>query len=201
MKNIKNYINLYKTNKNYKRNLFPLFRTIKNLINFEFESILDYGCGQSNMSELFNSHFKCKTYKYDPGIEEYSIIKKNIKYDLILNCDVMEHIPVDEVDIVLKEISQLSSNVFFNIYLTEAKTILPDGTNAHCTVMPISWWKNKLEHFFKNVVIVPSSYKNSVSFITWKIDRKTKFAAYFLLLIDVLEYLIWLFRIKILRRS
>ena len=67
--------------------------------------------------------------------------------------------------------------------------------------MPVSWWKNKLKIYFKHVVIVPSSYKNSVSFITWKIDRKTKFFAYFLLLIDVLEYLIWIFRIKVLRRS
>ena len=174
MKNINHYINLYKLNNKYKRNLKPMFNIINSTINFNCKSFLDYGCGNGDLANYFNNIRNCNTYKYDPAILEYQYLDKNIKVDLIENCDVMEHIPEDEIDTVLEEISKISQNVFFNISLKKAKTILPNGENAHCTIKPVRWWANKINKYFKQANIIYTGYKNSVTFITWKIGFKEK---------------------------
>ena len=130
-KKVSLYSKYYKDNfSNYERNLLPMFKIINASINFDCKTFLDYGCGKGNLSELFKIKKNCIVYKYDPAIPEFSELKKNIKVDLIANCDVMEHIPEDEIDETLKKMSNISSKVFFNIYLKEAKTFLPNGENA-----------------------------------------------------------------------
>ena len=172
MKKVHLYKKLYEKNYEYKRNLLPMFSIINASINFECKTFLDYGCGRGNLTDYFIKYRNCKTFKYDPAIKEYSNLDKNIKVDLIANCDVMEHIPENEVENVIKEMSNISNKVFFNIYLKEAQTFLPNGENAHCTVKPILWWLKKINKYFNNVQTIPTTYKNSVTIITWKISYK-----------------------------
>lgn len=190
----KNKINLYKIlyekNTDYLRNLLPMYRVINSCTNFKVNSFLDYGCGKGNLAEIFKEKKKIKIYKYDPAIKEYANLKNNLKVDLIANCDVMEHIPEDEIDYVIDEISKISKNVFFNIYLKEAKTILPNGENAHCTVKPKIWWKNKILNKFSEANYVYSSYKNSVCIITWKIGFTQKMKNYLIVLQNYSEFIL-----------
>ena len=185
------YQEYYKKNHSYERNLTPMYRLINTLINFKCKSLLDYGCGKGNLAELFLIKNSLKIYKYDPAIDEYKTIENNLKVDVITNCDVMEHIPETEIDNVLKQMASISDNIFFNIYLKEAKTILPNGENAHCTVKPSKWWINKIKKYFKEVNIIQTSYKNSVSIITWKISYKERIKLILINLQNYLEYLIW----------
>lgn len=195
------YKTLYQNEKNYSRNLLPMYKTIVSCVNFEINSFLDYGCGKSNLSEIFKYYKKIKTFKYDPAIEEFSQLDKSIKVDLIANCDVMEHIPEKEIDNVLKDISNISDNVFFNIYLKKAKTFLPNGENAHCTIKPIYWWKDKIKKNFKYVSIIPTTYKNSVTIITWKLSWFNYFKLNLTNLNIVLNFIFWIIRVKIFRRK
>lgn len=81
--------------------------------------------------------------------------------------DVMEHIPLEEVDRVLAEIRSVSPNAFFNISCVKAAEILPNGENAHCTVRPARWWTARLGAQFDTVRKVRSFNPNSVSLVTW----------------------------------
>ncbi len=196
-KKVNLYNKLYEINKDYNRNLKPMYRIIKSSINFNINSFLDYGCGKSNLTEIFSQNNNIQTYKYDPAIKEFSNLKNGLKVDLVANCDVMEHIPEDEIDGVLMDISKISNNVFFNIYLEKAETILPNGENAHCTVKPIQWWQNKILKYFSEANIVLSSYKNSVCIITWKISFLNKVLNFFVFIFNLFEHLIY--RIRILK--
>ena len=67
-KKVKLYNDLYSFQKDYLRNLQPMYRLINSCINFKLESFLDYGCGKSNLAELFENNQKIKIYKYDQKI-------------------------------------------------------------------------------------------------------------------------------------
>ena len=188
------YKDLYIKKDDYHRNLLPMYRLIKSCINFDFNSFLDYGCGKSNLAEIFEVKKNIKSYKYDPAIHEYSNIDKNLKVSLIANCDVMEHIPEDEIDTLLVEMSNISKNVFFNIYLKEAETILTNGENAHCTIKPIKWWKEKILDHFDHANVVSTSYKNSVCIITWKIENYYKFINFYYYMFNTFEHMIFKFK-------
>ena len=190
-KKVNLYKDLYAENSNYFRNLIPMYRLINSCINFEIKSFLDYGCGKSNLADIFYNMRKIKTYKYDPAINDYSYLDKHIKVDLIANCDVMEHVPEDEVDNIFEEMSNISKNIFFNIYLTRAETILPNGENAHCTIKPIQWWQSKILKHFKYANIVLTSYKNSVCIITWKISYYHRILNFYAFIINSFEHMIW----------
>jgi len=186
------YNKIYEDKLNYKRNLKPMFNVINSTINFDCKSFLDYGCGNGDLTDYFEGILKCKIYKYDPAISEFNKLDKNLKVDLIANCDVMEHIPEDEIDNILFQISNISKKVFFNIYLKEAETILPNGENAHCTIKPVSWWFLKINKYFDNTNIINTGYKNSVTFITWHIGIKEKIIIYTNIVRNFINYLLYI---------
>ena len=63
--------------------------------------------------------------------------------DVVINTDVMEHIPAEDINEVLGHIKSLSNNVFFNISTRPANQKLPNGENAHCTVWSDEKWLRK----------------------------------------------------------
>lgn len=198
---IDQYKTIYKSNLKYQRNLLPMYKTINSCINFDLQSFLDYGCGRSNLCEIMKINKKIKTYKYDPAIPEFNYIKKGLKVDLIANCDVMEHIPESEVDVLLEHMSNISQNVFFNIYLKKATTYLPNGENAHCTIKPIYWWRKKIKKYFNTTTIVPTTYKNSVTIITWNISIINLLKVYLNNFNIFSQYLLWLIRVNFFKKK
>jgi len=63
----------------------------------------------------------------------------NSAFDLTFSCDVLEHIPPDRVDDVLKEIIRVTKAETHHIIATFA------DRDFHPTVQPISWWSDRFE--------------------------------------------------------
>lgn len=130
------------------------------------KSILDYGCGQSRTADWLAKIYDATAYRYDPALPDHAVLPE-IETDLVICTDVMEHIPLEDVDRVLAEIRGISANAFFNISCVKAAEILPNGENAHCTVRPARWWAARLGAHFDTVRKVRSFTPNSVSLVTW----------------------------------
>jgi SAM-dependent methyltransferase len=71
----------------------------------------------------------------------------SLRCDMGYCCDVMEHIPPDQVDAVLENICEVAPKVFFQI------SLIPDdmgeliGRELHLSVHDADWWRVKLSHF------------------------------------------------------
>lgn len=113
------------------------------------KTVLDYGCGKANLiKELVHRYPDVEFYGYDPAIEGRNKLPID-KADLVINTDVLEHIPEEELPNVVKNISSISENAFFGLHHALAYTILPNGENAHCTVKPPIWYYNLFSKFYK----------------------------------------------------
>lgn len=135
--------------------------------------ILDYGCGKSTLVDELSEALDCEPIRYDPCMEQYNI-SPDSPVDLVLNTDVLEHVPEVELDSVLADIKKTSSNVIFHIPTTYAAAILPDGSNAHCTVKPSPWWLDKLTEHFPYVEIFRSRTKNEQFYVTWTLSDSSR---------------------------
>lgn len=120
-------------------------------------SVLDYGTGKG----MLVKHLKKKlpsTIKidgYDPAIEEYSFHPEQ-PYDVLVCLDVLEHIEIDSIDSVLKDIKRLTSNFCYLVVdLQPAVKKLQDGRNAHILLAPHDWWTNKLAQLFPCITSFP----------------------------------------------
>jgi hypothetical protein len=64
------------------------------------------------------------------------------KFDVVICCDVLEHIEKDQVLDAICDIGSLANKeVFASISIVPSKHCLPDGRNVHVCVKPKSWWK------------------------------------------------------------
>lgn len=119
------------------------------------QSVLDYGCGKA---ELWKQHglrtlLGVKLFLYDPGVVEFQK-KPGVPADLVICTDVMEHIPENCVDDVLKDIESFSKKaIFFSISTRKASKFLPNGQNAHVTVKPKEWWMEKINKLNRFVIV------------------------------------------------
>ena len=138
--------------------LIPWVEPIKQIIlNTKSKSILDYGCGKAklyiNDFEINNKKYKnLKEYwdiseikLYDPGVEDYEHYPAK-KYDGVICTDVLEHIFIDDLNNVVKDIMNFSNKfVFFVISTVLDKKFLANGENVHVTVKDETWWKSFFE--------------------------------------------------------
>jgi hypothetical protein len=126
--------------------------------------VLDYGCGQSDLS----AHIQVGAafHRYDPAIPALAKLPVT-RADLVINTDVMEHIPKADADDVLADIRRISARAVFVIATRPALTILPNGENAHCTIMPAKWWLRKIARRFDGANIVYESPGRICAIITW----------------------------------
>lgn len=163
---IEQYKLLHLMKKNYGMTSIKFYNDIKFWIEkFNIKSILDYGCGKSILIDCIEKDLAIKVYKYDPAIKEYANLPKN-KVDFIICTDVLQHIPVFDLDRVLLEIKKYSNTCFFHIRCTEYKTILPNGKPANCTVYPTEWWEKKLKNYYKEIIKVKTDDLNTVTLVT-----------------------------------
>lgn len=111
------------------------------------ESILDYGCGRSDLVAHFWADGARRIARFDPAIPGCEVMPDG-EFDIVLCCDVMEHIRMEDVERVLREIRAKSRNVFFAISMKPARTSLPDGRNAHVTLLSVGEWKRWIKSVF-----------------------------------------------------
>lgn len=139
--------------------LQPHLQSIDGLIRrFRAATLLDYGCGKAEgyratfqrpdgrkvqgLQELWNLR---QVTLYDPGYAPYSAYPQG-RFDAVVNTDVLEHIPEEDIDWILAEMFGFASSFLFTaIACYPAKKILPNGMNAHITLKSPGWWLDKLE--------------------------------------------------------
>ena len=111
-------------------------------------TMLDYGCGKAQFHDP-----NWNAVKYDPAIEIFNT-KPVGKFDLVISTDVLEHVPEQNIDEVIADIFNYSDRwVFVSVCCREAREVLPNGMNAHATVKPEEWWKEKFNKY-KNYKLV-----------------------------------------------
>jgi hypothetical protein len=129
-------------------------------------SILDYGCGQSRLIDMLDVGYPVELYRYDPAIPTYAN-KPDKVVDLLISIDVLEHIEEADLDEVLTEMRASCRNAVIVIDTKPAKAILPDGRNAHVTVRPHAWWREKLLAHFSRLEPVATVRRSRAGFKTW----------------------------------
>jgi hypothetical protein len=127
--------------------------------------MLDYGSGDGNQYFTYklNEYINMPAlYCYDPAIDKFSK-KPNLKFDIVINTDVLEHIPEFDLENVVTEIFNYSIKaIYFRIATSLAMTLLPNGDNAHCTLKTHDEWVS----YIKNIKSKTKS--NSITIVdTW----------------------------------
>lgn len=177
MKKNYSYLNQYKilhaNNNNYGASSIEFLDEVCLVIEYlRPKIVLDYGCGKGELiKELENKYSEILFYGYDPAV----FGKENLtieKADLIINTDVLEHVPEVLLPDVIKDIRNISNNVYFNLHHALAKTILPNGENAHCTVKSQKWYHEFLGKFFENIVPLKGRREYLSVVLTFEIDKK-----------------------------
>ena len=139
-------------------NELPLFaQPIKQLIGLcGARTLLDYGAGKGQQYEWpltvegraypsvraywDNVEVQC----YEPALGA-APLAVDARFDGVVCTDVLEHIAEADIPWVLNELfSRARHFVFASIACFEALALLPDGSNAHCTVHPPAWWQGVL---------------------------------------------------------
>jgi len=124
---------------------------ISKLIPHDAVSVLDYGCGQSNLLEMIGIK---SPYYYDPSVENRNQ-KPTEKMDLVICTDVLEHIPEEELPEFFDDLFSYSQKLIITICTREARLVLPNGENPHCTIKPESWWVERLSQYTNILIKVP----------------------------------------------
>jgi SAM-dependent methyltransferase len=140
--------------------LLPHLRRIKALIaDTGARSVLDYGCGKAQLYDLADldvpglgriasvvdywdiDEVSC----YDPCVPAFERLGEQ-PCDGVIATDVLEHCPEEDVPWIVAELfAHARKFVFASIACYAAKTHLPNGENAHCTIRPLAWWRNTFE--------------------------------------------------------
>ena len=175
----KNYVEQYKLlndkNKLYYESNLTIFNMVNEISLFidylKPKNILDYRCGNGVLLKLLRHKYpKINIDGYDPAIKEFSVIPNN-HYDMIINTDVLEHIPKSDIADVVNHIKSLSNNAFFCLHHGKALTILSNGENAHITIEPKEWYHNLMKKYFD--IIIPLKARNPINsiVITFNINK------------------------------
>ena len=108
-------------------------------------------------------------YGYDPAIPEKSVLP--VKHaDLVINTDVLEHIPEEQLPDIVKQIGAISDKVVFVLHHALAINYLPNGENAHCTVKPLLWYYQLFEKQFHQLTLLPGRYPWLSTVLTFPIS-------------------------------
>ena len=123
------------------------------------ERLIDLGCGdgkggkalaKEGLDVTYLDFVYNKDWNLVPFIEQplWAPIRVNgsgWKYGYC--CDVMEHLPPEKVDDVLKRIFKNCDHCFFSIHFGEDNFRKIVGHPLHLTVKPFVWWQDKMRQY------------------------------------------------------
>ena len=139
---------------------------------FDAKTILDYGCGGGDQYVTHRVQDRwpdVEIFMYDPAVPRFEN-KPDGVFDGVVVCDVMEHVPEEAVDRVLKDIfASAEKFAFFSIRNNPARVKLPDGTNAHCTLKGHQWWLKKIRAH-SGAVTARVKTRGEVARTSWQMD-------------------------------
>ena len=153
------------------------------------KTIIDFGCGRSKLIDVLCNSVGAQGTRYDPAIPEYSKQPAG-KHDLLINVDVLEHVPVNQLDDVVGQMASLCEEAIIVIDTREAKAILPNGENAHCTVRSHDWWGDYLSKHFKRLEPIRVTRKSRAAFRTWSLNSKQSMSIKLMTISEKTKYIL-----------
>lgn len=137
--------------------LLPHVSRIKALIEATgATTILDYGCGKGYQYDLHPvripdlgevesvidywdiDEVRC----YDPCYKPHSKRPEG-RFGGVVCTDVLEHCLAEDIPWIVEELFSYAERfVFASVACYPAKSRLPNGENAHCTIRPLEWWRD-----------------------------------------------------------
>lgn len=129
------------------------------------DMVYDFGCGTGRGAmriadacrvTMFDFAENCLDDEVRANLDEHFLF---VAYDLcgsspvtpkanFAYCtDVLEHIPPDSVDIMLRNITKSAKNTFLQISLVPDQMGVLIGETLHLSVHPFDWWRDKLQEF------------------------------------------------------
>jgi cyclopropane fatty-acyl-phospholipid synthase-like methyltransferase len=137
------YQNIHRDTPFGKRGKFPkhLEKFIKDK---KPQSILDFGCGKGKLvGKIKETYPDIDVRGYDPANSEFDGSIDDVRVDMIISSDVLEHVEPEYIDDTLKFLQTKSKFFYHLIACSPAKLILPDGRNAHLIVENDQWWRQR----------------------------------------------------------
>ncbi len=124
---------------------------LPHILSIKADSLIDYGAGRSEIAVWIAKKAGMKRVaRFDPAVPGIDKIPEE-KFDIVTSFDVLEHIPEEELDDVLREMSSVGKHALFVIDIAPAKAILSDGRNAHVCLHEEAWWQQRLIQFFPDI--------------------------------------------------
>ena len=124
-------------------------------------TVLDFGCGTGRAASAIAAKTKAKVIGLDIAMNcldqdsDVTLMECCIWEDIPVKgdvgycTDVMEHIPPQHIDAVLRNIkNNIKNETFFQICTKDASFGKDKGLTLHMTVRNEGWWKRKLEEYF-----------------------------------------------------
>ncbi len=114
------------------------------------ECVLDYGCGKRTLWRACRRRLdgKVRWQNYDPCIEGLDAAPSPA--DLVICCDVLEHVEPDCLDEVLDDLRRLSKKaVLLAVATGPGNRTLPDGRNTHLIIESAEWWLPRILQRFQ----------------------------------------------------
>lgn len=125
--------------------------------------VMDFGCGTARAAVelakrgyqpvLIDFAFNCR----DEEARDLPFVLQDLTEPIVTwaawgyCCDVMEHIPTNDVNKVLWNISTAADNCFFKIETTPDNMGALIGQTLHLSVYPDAWWLEKLRQYWPDV--------------------------------------------------
>jgi hypothetical protein len=130
-------------------------------------SLIDYGCGRSDLAALLAR--KAGIYdiaRYEPAIPELAERPRRT-FDVLVNIDVFEHIPDDEIDAAAEDMRSLARHAILVIDMATTGKTLRDGRSAHVSVHDQDWWLKRLSPVWPSLRPIEPLRPHRAAFKTW----------------------------------
>lgn len=126
-------------------------RVIRNFVaEHGLGEVLDYGCGKQTLKAALPM---LEVRGYDPAFPD--LAAPPAPADFVFCGDMLEHVEPDFVGSVLDDLQRVTRGFgLFVISTQPAKKILPDGRNAHLSLLPVSQWAGLLAQRFELVYML-----------------------------------------------
>jgi len=150
-------------------------------------SVIDYGCGKSILLDELRVPGLDIRDRYDPAIPEIATLPDR-RYDLLINVDVLEHIPEEDLDGVIAEMAGLADEAILVVDTRPAALVLEDGRNAHVSLYDHHWWKARLERHYGPIHPIRVSRRGRAAFRTWPMSLGQRIAWGWYRVVETLRY-------------
>lgn len=130
-------------------------------------SLIDYGCGRSDLAlRLARKASIERVARYDPAIPELAR-RPSEALDLLVNVDVLEHIPDEEIDATAQDMAALAKHAILVIGTKTSGGRLSDGRSVHVSVHDEAWWLHRLSNAWPSLRPIAPYRKHRAAFKTW----------------------------------